>query len=82
MIYFTAADSTNKCNSNIFTESKHHRVCFWEKGKRSCSYTPFFRKIRKFYRTIVQENRQREKEKTGPEYKGPPDAIADPSDQK
>jgi len=82
MIYFKAANSANKCVSIIFTESKQHRVHFWEKGKRSCSYTPFFRKIRKFYRTIVQENRQREKEKTGPEYKGPPDAIADPSDQK
>ena len=47
-------------------------------------------KIRKIYRADFRENRgrqrerqrERETERDGPEYKGPPDAIAKPSDQK
>ena len=47
----------------------------------------FMQKIRKIYRAVfreIGENRQREREteRDGPEYKGPPDAIAKPSDQK
>ena len=43
-------------------------------------------KIRKIYRAVFQENlvreTERQTERDGPEYKGPPDAIAKPSDQK
>ena len=47
-------------------------------------------KIRKIYRADFRENRGRQTERQtdrqtdrdGPEYKGPPDAIAKPSDQK
>ena len=45
-------------------------------------------KIRKIYRADFRENRgrqrerQRDRERDGPEYKGPPDAIAKLSDQK
>ena len=50
----------------------------------------FMQKIRKIYRAVFRENRVREREREtdreterdGPEYKGPPDAIAKPSDQK
>ena len=50
----------------------------------------YMQKIRKFYRAVFRENRVREKdrkterktERDGPEFKGPPDAIAKPSDQK
>ena len=48
--------------------------------------TKFHAKNQKIYRAVLWENlvRQREKEteRDGPEYKGPPDAIAKPSDQK
>ena len=43
-------------------------------------------KIRKIYRADFRENRgrqtERQRDRDGPEYKGPPDAIAKPSDQK
>ena len=45
-------------------------------------------KIRKFYRAVFRENiyrereRDRERDRDGPEFKGPLDAIAKPSDQK
>ena len=47
-------------------------------------------KIRKIYRAVFRENLVRERdrqterqtERDGPEFKGPPDAIAKPSDQK
>ena len=50
----------------------------------------FMPKIRKIYCAVFRENlvreterqRERETERDGPEYKGPPDAIAKPSDQK
>ena len=48
----------------------------------------FMQKIRKIYRAVLRENlvretdREREKERDRPEYKGPLDAIANPSDQK
>ena len=50
----------------------------------------FMQKIRKIYRTVFREKRvrqthretERERDRDGPEYKGPPDAIAKPSDQK
>ena len=48
----------------------------------------FMPKIRKIYRAVLRENlvreteRETESERDGPEYKGPPDAIAKPSDQK
>ena len=51
----------------------------------------YMQKIRKFYRAVFQENRVRERQRDrqtdrqrdrdGPEFKGPPDAIAKPSDQ-
>ena len=46
----------------------------------------FMPKIRKIYRAVLRENlvreTDRETDRDGPEYKGPPDAIAKPSDQK
>ena len=50
----------------------------------------YMQKIRKIYRAVFRENRgreterqrERERERDGPEFKGPPDAIAKPSDQK
>ena len=47
-------------------------------------------KIRNFYRAVFRENivrqrdrqRERQTDRDGPEFKGPPDAIAKPSDQK
>ena len=54
----------------------------------------YMQKIRKIQRVVFRENRGRERERTterererererdGPEFKGPPDAIAKPSDQK
>ena len=46
----------------------------------------YMKKIRKFYCAVFRENRVREtdrqKERDGHEFKGPPDAIAKPSDQK
>ena len=46
----------------------------------------FMQKIRKIYHAVFRENgvreRDRQTERDGPEYKGPPDAIAKPSDQK
>ena len=50
----------------------------------------FMPKIRKIYRAVLRENlvrqterqRERQRDRDGPEYKGPPDAIAKLSDQK
>ena len=50
----------------------------------------YMQKIRKIYREDFRENRgretdrqrERQTDRDGPEYKGPPDAIAKPSDQK
>ena len=64
---------------------KSENVMFLHSLKRS-----FMQKIRKIYRAIFRENngrqtdreRDRERERDGPEYKGPPDAIAKPSNQK
>ena len=52
----------------------------------------FMQKIRKIYCAVFRENgvrerdreteRERQRDRDGPEYKGPPDAIAKPSDQK
>ena len=50
----------------------------------------FMQKIRKIYCAVFRENgvrqtdrqRDRQRDRDGPEYKGPPDAIAKPSDQK
>ena len=50
----------------------------------------FMPKVRKIYRAVFRENlvrqtereTERQTERDGPEYKGPPDAIAKPSDQK
>ena len=46
----------------------------------------YMQKIRKIYRAVFRENRvrqtQRETDRDGPEFKGPLDAIAKPSDQK
>ena len=45
----------------------------------------FMPKIRKIYRAVFRENlvreTERQRDRDGPEYKGPPDAIAKPSDQ-
>ena len=46
----------------------------------------YMQKIRKFYCTVFRERggrkTERQRERDGPEFKGPPDAIAKPSDQK
>ena len=46
----------------------------------------FMQKIRKIYRAVFRENgvrqTERQRDRDGPEYKGPPDAIAKPSDPK
>ena len=49
----------------------------------------YMQKIRKFYRAVFRERggeterqTERQTERDGPEFKGPPDAIAKPSDQK
>ena len=44
----------------------------------------FMPKIRKIYRAVFRENlvRETQRERDGPEYKGPPGAIAKLSDQK
>ena len=50
----------------------------------------YMQKIRKFYRVVFRENiyrerdreRDRQRDRDGPEFKGPPDAFAKPSDQK
>ena len=66
------------------------KMNFWEKGEYviflqslRLSYMP---KIRKIYRGVLRENlvreRDRERDRDRPEYKGPPDAIAKPSDKK
>ena len=67
---------------------------FWKKNEnvtllRSLILS-YMQKIRKIYRADFRENRGRQTERQrdrqtdrdGPEYKGPPDAIAKPSDQK
>ena len=70
------------------------KMNFWEKSENVMFLhslrLSFMPKIRKIYRAVFRENlvRQREREtereteRDGPEYKGPPDAIAKPSDQK
>ena len=67
---------------------------FWEKSENVMFLhslrLSFMQKIRKIYRAVLREKRgrqtdrerDRETERDGPEYKGPPDAIAKPSDQK
>ena len=70
------------------------KMNFWEKSENVMFLhslrLSFMQKIRKIYRAITgkkgkdrQKDRQTERqtEKDGPEYKGPPDAIAKPSDQ-
>ena len=66
------------------------KMNFWEKSE-NVMFLPslrlsFMPKIRNFYRVVFRENRgretERERDRDGPEYKGPPDAIAKPSDQK
>ena len=70
------------------------KMNFWKKSENVMflhSLRPsFMQKIRKIYRAVCRENGVREtdretdrqRERDGPEYKGPPDAIAKPSDQK
>ena len=67
---------------------------FWEKKQKrhvlTLPKTKFHAKIRKIYRAVFREKRgregdrqtERQTERDGREYKGPPDAIAKPSDQK
>ena len=67
---------------------------FWEKSENVMFLhflrLSFMQKIRKIYRAVFRENgvretereTDRERDRDGPEYKGPPDAIAKPSDQK
>ena len=63
---------------------------FQEKMKTSLSFLipNTMHNIRKIYRADFRENRgretnrQKERERDGPEFKGPPDAIAKPLDQK
>ena len=63
---------------------------FWEKSENVMFLhslrLSFMQKIRKIYRAVLRENlvrqRERQTDRDGPEYKGPPDAIAKPSDQK
>ena len=47
----------------------------------------YMQKIRKFYHVVFRESRgdrkkERETDRDGPQFKGPTDAIAKPSDQK
>ena len=74
------------------------KMNFWEKSENVMFLhslrLSFMPKIRKIYRAVFRENLVRERdretdreterqtERDGPEYKGPPDAIAKPSDQK
>ena len=70
------------------------KMNFWEKSENVMFLhslrLSFMQKIRKIYRAVFRENgvreterqRDRQTERDGPEYKGPPDAIAKPSDQK
>ena len=70
------------------------KMNFWEKSENVMFLhslrLSFMPKIRKIYRAVFRENlvrqterqrereRDRETERDGPEYKGPPDAIAKP----
>ena len=60
------------------------KMNFWEKSENVMFLhslkLSFMQKIRKIYRAVFRE--QRETDRDGPEYKGPPDAITKPSDQK
>ena len=62
------------------------KMNFWEKSENVMFLhslrLSFMPKIRKIYRAVFRENLVRERDRDGPEYKGPPDAIAKPSDQK
>ena len=66
------------------------KMNFWEKSENVTLLhfliLSYMQKIRKIYHADFRENRGRERdrqtERDGPEYKGPPDAIAKPSDQK
>ena len=74
------------------------KMNFWEKSENVMFLhslrLSFMQKIRKIYRAVFRENGVREtdrqterqtdrqRDRDGPEYKGPPDAIAKPSDQK
>ena len=66
------------------------KMNFWEKSKNVMFLhslrLSFMPKIRKIYRAVFRENlvreTERQTERDGPEYKGPPDAIAKLSDQK
>ena len=66
------------------------KMNFWEKSENVMFLhslrLSFMRKISKIYRAVLRENlvrqRERQTDRDGPEYKGPPDAIAKPSDQK
>ena len=69
------------------------KMNFWEKSENVMFLhslrLSFMQKIRKIYRAVFRENgvretdreTERQTERDGPEYKGPPDAIAKPSDQ-
>ena len=66
------------------------KMNFWEKSENVMFLhslrLSFIPKIRKIYRAVFRENlvrerqTERETERDGPEYKGPPDAIAHSSD--
>ena len=63
------------------------KMNFWEKRKHHSLTFPTTKlhAIRKIYRAVFRENRgerETERERDGPKFKGPPDAIAKPSDQK
>ena len=66
------------------------KMNFWEKSENVMFLhsvrLSFMQKIRKIYRAVFREKGVRQTERQtardGPEYKGPPDAIAKPSDQK
>ena len=70
------------------------KMNFWEKSENVMFLhslrLSLMQKIRKIYRAVFRENRgrqrdrqtERQRERDGPEYKGPSDAIAKPSDQK
>ena len=70
------------------------KMNFWEKSENVMFLhslrLSFMPKIRKIYRAVLRENlvretdreRDRQRDRDGPEYKGPPDAIAKPSNQK
>ena len=74
--YFRSPWGGSKSGENEFS-GKSKNVMFLHSLRLS-----YMQKIRKFYRAVFRENIVRQRDRDGPEFKGPPDTIAKPSDQK